>query len=321
MERSSDHIFEAFGTRSIGADLALPFLKQDKEYKKEDRAAWATLGYQQISALHNPANGFAAWCEYIEGDSRRIPVVQWTNDAQALQHQVARLASLGRGIILRFRKSQGWNLAQVAALASLPLGETHVLMVFDYEQILPNEDLTSIGITIQGAMLSASAVLNGGIREFVFIASSFPSEFKTTGEEHACLPIRERQLHQMLSGSPPLLNAGIVLRYGDHAAVFASERQPAFKGVPRVDYPTAIDWTYHRRREGFQDAATRVRFDQRWDETNLCWGAQRIREAAQGQMEGLNAAGKWTTVRMNIHMHVQAHSGGSPLGTDEPWTD
>jgi hypothetical protein len=248
-------------------------------------------------------------------------VVQWTDDAHNFRSQVLQLAALNRGLIFRFRRSQGWNLAQAASLADLPLAQNNVLMVYDYGQIGPRDDLTLIGVSTQNAILSSNEQISGGSRTHVFKASSFPSEFTSTGGEYACLTIRERQLYEMLKASPPIVAAGIELNYGDHAAIFASERLPAFRGVPRVDYPTPGEWIYHRRREGFHEAASRVRADPKWDDGNLCWGAQRIREAANGQMQGLGAPGKWTTIRMNIHMHVQAQFGGASLSTDEPWVD
>lgn len=321
IQRSTDHIADAYGARNIGMDLALPIPEAEKVYKTQDRADWAALGRSEVSALHDPANGYQAWCTFIARDQRRIPVVQWNDNPFVLRQQVQQLATLNRGLIFRFRRSHGWNLAQTAALTDIPLGTLPVLMVYDYEQIGLRDDLTAIGIVVQGAILASNAQLTGGVRTHVFKASSFPSEFTTTGEEFACLPIRERQLYDMLRASPPIIAAGIELQYGDHAAIFASDREPAFRGVPRVDYPTPGEWIYYRRREGFYEAAKLVRGDNKWDDSNLCWGAQRIREAASGQMEGLNAAGRWTTIRVNIHMHVQAQSAGAPLTTDEPWVD
>jgi hypothetical protein len=321
VERSMDHIAGAWGARNIGIDLALPTAPSDKIYKTQARADWAALGRSEISALHDPTDGYQAWCSFIASDQRRIPVVQWSDNAHALRTQIQRLAALNRGLIFRFRRSRGWNLTQAAALVGLPLGEIPVLMIYDYEQIGLRDDLTSIGVTAQGAILTANSQFSGAVRTHVFKGSSFPSEFATTGEEYACLTIRERQLFDMLKASPPLVSAGIDLNYGDHAAVFASDREPAFRGVPRVDYPTPGEWIYHRRREGFYDAACRVRSDSKWDDANLCWGAQRIRQAASGQMDGLNSAGRWTTIRMNVHMHVQAQSAGVSLITDEPWVD
>jgi len=321
IRRSADHIERAFGDRVIGMDLAAPFFNADKVYKTEDRREWAIRGYREMQALSNPAGGFDAWCNFIAEDVRRIPVVQWSADPLTLQLQVDRLMQLGRGIIFRFRRTHGWNLTEAAALTGISLGASPVLMVYDYEQIKPNDDLTSIGIPAQGAILSANSLVTGGQRDHVFVASSWPSEFKSFGEEYACLPLKERRLFDLLKASPPLVNSGISLGYGDHAAVYVSERDPAFKGVPRVDYPTAGDWIYHRRKEGFEMAASLVRNDPKWDETNNCWGAHRIREAAAGNMEGLNGAGRWTTIRVHLHMHVQATSAGTPLSTDEPWTD
>lgn len=320
IERSADHVNDAYGSRQLGMDLAVP-LPSTREYKTADRAAWAALGYQEMQALANADGGFDAWCRFIESDNRRIPVVQWTSDPSALRTQVERLRALGRGLIFKFKRSEGWNLGHAAALTGLNLGDGAVLMLYDYEQIKQSDDLTSIGILTQGAILSANTLLTGGRRDHVLQASSWPSEFKTTGEEYACLVVKERRLFDILRGSPPLVQAGINLFYGDHAAVYVSEREPAFRGVPRVDYPTPGDWIYHRRREGFQKAAELVRADARWDDANLCWGAQRIREAAAGNMEGLGAPGRWTTIRVHLHMHVQAQSAGTPLNTDEPWAD
>lgn len=321
VERSTAHLLDAFGSRAIGLDLAAVLPPPTQEYKNQDRENWALLGRAEIRTLHDPSDGFRNWCTLIEQNSQWVPVVQWCDDASALQAQVLRLLSLNRGIIFRFRRSRGWNLPQAATLASIQFDNAPVFMVYDYEQISRSDDLTSVGIGVQGAIISTNSLLNGGHRAHVFKASSFPDQFVTTGEQYACLTIRERSLHQMLSTSPTLLAAGISLAYGDHAAVFASDREPAFRGVPRVDYPLHGEWIYHRRREGFEDAARRVRQDPKWDDGNLCWGAQRIREAADGKMAGLNAAGKWTTVRMNIHMHVQAHASGTLLSTDEPWSD
>lgn len=321
VQRAAKHLIEAYGSRSVGMDLALPIPESDKVYKTEDRAAWAALGRSEISALHNPENGHQAWCSYIASDNRWVPVVQWNDDPVALKKQIQQLATLNRGLIFRFRRSLGWNLSHTAAIADLALGEIPILMIYDYGQIGLRDDLTEIGVPAQAAILALNAQVAGGARTHVFKASSFPSEFTTTGEEYACLTIRERQLYDMLKASPPIVSAGINLQYGDHAAIYASDREPAFRGVPRVDYPTAGEWIYHRRREGFFDAAKRVRKDIKWDESNLCWGAQRIREAANGQMEGLNAPGRWTTIRVNIHMHVQAQSAGTSLTTDEPWVD
>jgi hypothetical protein len=321
IQRSIDHLAEAYGQRPIGIDLAPPLSMSEKDYKRQERADWATLGRSEIALLNDPRDGHKAWCAFIGDDEHRIPVVQWSNDVAQLRAQVQQLLALGRGLIFRFRRSSGWNLAHSAALADLPLGQTNILMIYDYEQIGQRDDLTMTGTTIQSAILSSNSHLQGGYRSYVLVASSFPSEFTSTGEEYACLTIRERQLYNMLKSSPSIVAAGIDLQYGDHASVFVADRPPAFRGVPRVDYPTPGEWIYHRRRQGFQDAAVRVRQDAKWDDSNLCWGAQRIREAAEGKMQGLNAAGRWTTIRMNIHMHVQAQLAGAPIATDEPWVD
>lgn len=321
IERSADHIHEAFGERALGFDLAKPFFDPTKIYKQAAREEWAKAGYSELAAMRNPSGGFNNWCTFIEADPRRVPVIQWSEDSEAVRRQVQRLSALGRGIILRFRRSQAWNMQEASALTSIDLSSNKVLMLYDYEQISRNDDLTTIGVPIQGTIIALNKIIHGGVRDHVLAASSWPNEYKTSGEEYARLPIKERQLFELLRNSPPLLNSNIHLAYGDHAAVYVSEKESAFKGVPRVDYPSPGEWIYHRRREGFAAAAALVRLDKKWDDSNLCWGAQRIREASVGKMHGLNAPGPWTTIRIHLHMHVQAQSAGSPLNTDEPWSD
>ena len=95
---------EAYGERRIGMDLALPAPPSDKIYKTQDRADWAALGRSEVAALHNPANGYEAWCSFIRSDERRIPVVQWNDNPALLKVQVQQLAALNRGLIFRFRR-------------------------------------------------------------------------------------------------------------------------------------------------------------------------------------------------------------------------
>ena len=312
--RSLHHLLDAFGGRMVGLDIAMPRTDLD--------TPWALQGVGEIEGLHSPQNGFAAWCGLNANVPYAVPTVIWNADAVAMQTQVLNLMALGRGVVLRLRRSQNWNLAEINHLAGLNFGNAPLILLFDHEQIQANEDLTLVGLLSQNAVLTANNVLNGGDRTFVFAGSSFPSQFAVINPEYALLDIRERQLHTMLATSPPIIQANIDFKYGDHASVFAADREPSFRGAPRVDYPTSASWVYHRCPAGFHVAVDRVRNDPLWNEELLCWGAQRIRTAAGGNMAGLNAQGPWVTIRLNIHMHLQAHrNDGGTIPVEEEWED
>lgn len=314
IERSLKIFGEAFGERAFALDLALPRTDLDSD--------WAQLGHDQISKLHSSADGFKAWCDLLATLENVIPVIQWDPDPENQLKQLDRLTGFGRGIVLRLKRSQNWNLDKLSALAGRDLSDTNILLIFDCEQIEPQEDLTVIGTMAQNAILSAEGILNGGQRYYALTGSSFPSSFADIHPEYASLPIRERQLFDLLKLSPPITQAGIALEYGDHCSVYAAERPSAFRGAPRVDYPTTAGWIYHRSKDSFDAAAKNVRNDPQWDEDLLCWGAQRIRTAAGGDMTGLNSQSPWVAIRINIHLHRQAHAGGEWNNSiEEDWVD
>lgn len=314
VERSLAALFTAYGERAAALDLAAP--------RSDLNSDWAIQGNLEIAALHNSANGYAAWCSLFESHETLTPVIQWDADQTNQLFQIDRMMQLGRGLVFRLKRSQGWSLDRISALAGRNFENSNLLLIFDCEQIGPSEDITAVGTIAQNAILSVNGILNGGNRTFVLSGSSFPSSFADINPSFADLPMRERQLFELLRYSPPLLQAGINLEYGDHAAVFAAERPPAFRGAPRVDYPTNSGWIYHRSQDDFSDAATRVRNDPQWDDDLLCWGSQRIRTAAGGDMTGLNSQSPWVAIRINIHLHRQAHAGANAVApVEEEWTD
>ncbi|QWC55804.1 hypothetical protein F7D01_00720 [Erythrobacter sp. 3-20A1M] len=314
IDRSLEAFAEAFGPRPFALDLAAARSDLDSD--------WGKLGTTEITQLHDQTNGHDCWCTLIQDREDITPVTQLDSDPHNLAIQIERYLSWGRGLVIRLRRSRNWDLDKISPLALKDLQNHHVLIVFDCEQIGPKEDLTAVGTLAQNAILAANNILKGGQRTYVLMGSSFPSSFADIHPEYASLPLRERQLFDLLRMSPPLIDASISLEYGDHAAVYAAERPPAFKGAPRVDYPTASGWIYHRSNSGFDTAALRTRQDPQWDDDLLCWGAQRIRTAAGGDMTGLKSQSPWVAVRINIHLHRQAHAGGDwNSSADEEWVD
>ena len=316
VQRSVDKLAEASGGRPLALDLAAP---------RADLASPAgVLGRGEMEALHDVSDGCRNWAEFI-ADTAHIPVFQWVSDASQATLQFDRLISLGRSIVFRFRRSQNWNLPQLQLLPKAKFAGHSILVVLDSEQISRSADLTVIGNGVQQAALSIAQHLDQASLSFVVIGSSFPAEFASIHPEYAEMPIRERQLHAMLNPSPPLLQAGIDLRYGDYAGVFADEKPTAFKGRPRVDLACPTQWIYHRRpeTEGYGSAAQLVVGSSHWDEALMCWGAQEIRRAAAGNLQGLGSGTPWTAIRINMHLHQQAHfeSGAAGGPQEEEWQD
>lgn len=315
LERSLEKLEEAFATRPLALDLA------DAKAEVNDKMKAAR---DHLASLHDESDGFQNWCDLVATRANIIPVVQWSDSPLQLNGQIEKLAGLGRGLVFRFRKSKGWNLGQLGAVDFSELQHVPKLMILDYEQIGRKEDLTLAGHSVQNAALAVKSALGGLHADFTFLGSSFPSQFSDIHPTTQKLQMKERVLHSLVAASPPILAAGITLSYGDHAAVYAAPRERGYGGPPRVDYPTADSWIYHRRTkaEGFVPAATAVMAEPDWDDALLCWGAQEIRRAAAGNVTGLGALSPWTGVRIAIHMHLQAHAGGDPTAPiEEPWEE
>ncbi|MBZ9906123.1 beta family protein [Mesorhizobium sp. BR115XR7A] len=316
VSRSLNELFEAFGARRVIIDLASP------RYDRESEAV--SCGRAEISALHAPIEGFRAWVDLMRLHAQFIPVVQWTIDQVILRQEVQELLALDRGLVFRLKRGQNWNLDGIDLLGGISFRGSRVLVIVDCEQIALRDDLTLLASAAQRTILYAKSKLAAPDLHFVVIGSSFPSSFSDIHPTTAKLDIRERQIFSLLRESPPLLRQGIQLQYGDHASVYAAERTPSFRGSPRVDYPAPHRWIYHRRpaSEGFGVAAKAITDEDDWDKALLCWGAQEIRRAAAGDVAGLNSASPWTAVRINVHLHQQAHfSAGGASVIEEAWTD
>jgi hypothetical protein len=315
LERSLENIVTAFPNRRAALDLALPAV---------DGGDSGIAARAHLASLHDPAAGFSTWRTFIADYSWATPVLQWSNDPSILSAEVNGLLELRRGLIVRVRKSAGWNLAQIASLHAVNFGNSPVLVVVDYEQISRGEDITLVASLLQGTLVAIRNLLPSATLSFAIIASSFPTDFSVIDPQHSKLEIRERALHVLLNGSPTLAAAGIEPIYGDHAAVYGTVKAPGFGGWPRVDYALPRHWVYHRRHKdiGFAAAAAAAVASEDWDDTNLCWGAQEIRRAAAGDCTGLGALAPWTAVRINMHLHRQAlFDMGASGSIDENWQD
>lgn len=311
LQNSFDQITTAMGGRQVILDLGAT--RQPPQGSAE----------LQLAALHNPEGGFAAWVQEVTARELVIPTLQW-GDPQPTRAQLNALVELGRGLVLRFRRGNAWNLPQLLNIAPVELGGAAVLCILDFGQLQMNADLTQAASELVAVAGAIRQRLDTSDITFSLAASSFPVDFASINREHARIPIRERELFNLISAADVFNEPGVTLAYGDFASVFAAERGFARGGAPRVDYPRATRWTYYRREVdlSFVNAAAAVMADADWDDDLVIWGSNEIRRAASGDLDGLHYQRAWTAVRIHLHLHQQLHFGSGGLyETDDDWSD
>jgi hypothetical protein len=171
----------------------------------------------------------------------------------------------------------------------------------------------------------ASAILtalaeNEDEQEVVVAGSSFPESFRSKARDE--LRAEERVVFDSLRRR----HNSIVLTYGDWGST-RSPKDPTPMGSipPRIDLPKSREWIAFRRdgSETYRQIATRVKNDIAWPKDLNIWGTYQISATAEGVPDSIKGQTAAAAVRVNIHLHEQAHFGapGSFSDTDEPFVD
>jgi hypothetical protein len=191
----------------------------------------------------------------------------------------------------------------------------------DFQQIYGEENL---------AVLRAREVV-GAISDLypqtnlVVCGSSFPNSFVEYGLHSGPVRILERKIWEKFSED-------FNCRYGDYAAVNVEGPSGGRRPPARVDYAQTDHWRFERRtipnRETdpgpfYQEAAQAVMSSDSWDPEDGSWGADEIRAAAAGHLEGRKGQRRWSAVRINLHLYRQISSLNSLAGdaVEEDWED
>ncbi|AYD04574.1 beta family protein [Neorhizobium sp. NCHU2750] len=274
--------------------------------------------HQQLAELRNPTDGYRNWFEFLEAREHYIPSLQLANLVE-LPTQLARLATLERGLVIRLPQQAFGQSVNIAQSVSQHFSEDEVCFVIDYEQA-SSELLTraaaanGISIAIMGVMPNAAIALS---------ATSFPSDFVGRVSQE----IYERQFHRLVSD----LHPERAFIYSDRGSARA-ERQLGGGGTPapRVDLAVASQWEFYReedqgdRDQAYFDAATRATESSAWDPLLKVWGTQMIERTANEDDDAIVSPARSTAVRINLHLHEQSYYGAPPsekYDTDEDWTD
>ncbi|CUW38354.1 protein of unknown function(Protein beta,3-341) [Magnetospirillum sp. XM-1] len=279
--------------------------------------------------LSGAAGGFLAWRQFIRENPDMIPVLRFGSAADLLA-QVEDFADLGRGMVLRIRSSRHQGVGMTAAPAIQYLARRnkldHLLIVVDLEHI--DEPLAPAAMAA-GLVRTLIAAAGNRRVNVAISATSFPLELKGVAEEIIRYPIKERILHHEFER---ILGPGAVnLFYSDYgSARTRADEEKGGKGYPRIDYAARNRWPSNRQKgglpeaHGFQAAANKIMATTDWVEELDIYGANMIREAADGLLEKRKYAGFWVSARINLHLHRQAHYSSTDaefLGTEGEWED
>lgn len=307
LDSAVSRIEEAYGNRPLIMDL-----DEDAIPKGARRPV-----HDELDELRSPANGYANWAGFIESRQNLVPVVQLAEPSQ-IQKQMERLASLGRGVVLRVPTAAFGQVVNLVNIAKQYLDETDLCVVLDFERE-SRELLTRMAVTA-GMIGSIRSVVEGCF--VATSASSFPENF--TGR--AAQDIYERQFFNGVVGA---VGTGRLI-YSDRGSARAG-RQTGGGGAPapRVDNAIATRWKFFReeddgdRAAAYQEAAIRAIDDSDWNTEIRVWGTQMVERTAVGEPNAISSPLSSTAARINMHLHQQTHfdDENGLLQTDEDWSD
>lgn len=279
--------------------------------------------------LSSEAGGFAAWRRFIRESGDIVPVLRY-GSADDMLAQAEDFADLGRGMVLRVRPyRQQASIPAVTPLLQFLARQNkldHLLIVIDMEHIAEATVPAAIAAGLARGFITAAGNRRINVAPS---ATSFPRELEGLADEIVRYPITERLFHREFERA---LGAGAVnLLYSDYASARTrADEQNGGKPYPRIDYSARERWSSNRQKgglvkeAGFIDAANRIMEDDDWVEELDIYGANMIREASAGLLEKRLWPGFWVAVRINLHLHRQAHyfsTDAEFLGTEGDWED
>lgn len=272
----------------------------------------------ELAALRNPADGYAAWCDYVERHALMIPTVQ-IGDLAQVRAQIQRLYALDRGIGLYLPRAAHGIIGNLAELVGeITNGGEDVLAIIDLGQ--RDQELLLAQAATTGLV---RAVIEAAPQTSIAIsASSFPQDFVGRTEQQ----IYERQHFN-----------GVSAQFTENALVYSdrgsarAERQMGGGGppAPRVDLATDGSWSFFRdytqgpRPAGYAAQARAAMASEAWDADLRLWGYQMVERTAGNDPTAIRSPTSSAAVRINIHLHQQVFYD-DPDGlyaTDDEWTD
>ncbi len=309
LQAALDKLSAVYGDRPFVLDLA----------PEEEPADTPRPVHEQLTALRDPANGYANWSTFIGLHNNFVPALQLADPAQ-FDLQAARLLDLERGLVVRFpRAALATSRLYAQRLGAITGGGDGICFVLDYERA--TRDLLGRQVEAVGLI---QRILEVAPRATISIAaSSFPDGFVGLESQE----IFERLLFNGVRAQI----GGEQLVYGDRGSARA-ERQLGGGGAPspRIDYAMPLSWQFFRSGDGgarlaaYQALADEAIDSPHWDPALRLWGTQMIERTALGDPDAIISPVRATAARINIHLHRQLFYDDPPdalYETDEDWSD
>lgn len=307
LESSLNRLEDAYGSRSYFINVC------DAEYIEKRRDV-----HDELDELRVSANGYRAWCDFVEEHSNFIPAVQLEEPDQFVR-QTERLYGLGRGLLIPIKEGAfplSRNLAQ--RTAQITNQGRDVCFFLDFGKAA-NDILTKQMTTtaIVDSIFAAAPRCHVAIS-----ASSFPDSFVNVATQD----IYERRLFDGVKAAAAVKR----LIYSDRGSA-RIERRGGGSGIipPRIDYAERAQWSFYRaddpgdKFKDYQKQAKRAMKSSAWDPNLRLWGTQMIERTALGDKTAISSQQKATAVRINLHLHRQLfyNRPGDAYDTDEEWRD
>lgn len=259
----------------------------------------------EILDLMNPQNGFEKWRSFVKKVDNAIPMIQVSVEAKLSQviKQARALEQIGTNrVAFRIADFAADTPKIIAALSSLD-SPGNALVVIDAGYIRDS----------MPASLSACVNAINDVREEVpdaiitVVSTSFPATVIShlAQDSAGCqgsLAILERELHSAIGADAAI--------YGDHSSIHSKVYlSTGGRFMPRIDYPLSDAWVFERRpgkdSSGYVDAAKVLLETFPAIEEEETWGAEKIRKAASGEIDGMKTPAKWIAARVNMHITRQ----------------
>lgn len=259
-----------------------------------------------IWSLKSSEGNFSAWRDFVNAiDNPVIPVVQVTQEAKISEivRQARAFENTGINKLAFKIRNYGEDSSKIIPALSALDDVNNALVIIDAGYI---RDTLS-------ASLAASISTINDIRdevedaEIVLTSTSFPASVvpfldPSSSGKRGLISMQESHLHAAIGDD--------VAIYGDHGSIHSRVYiTSGGRYTPRIDYPLNDAWAFERRPdskgEAYVDAARKLIASYREIEDDESWGAGRIRQAAEGEIEGMKTPAFWIAARVNMHISRQ----------------